>query len=606
MLDETNLLQRLGAEALGTAFLVFIGVGSVPATLIVNGDAPFTMADLGMISLAFGTIVVATVYALGHIGGNHINPAVTVGLAATGKFPWSQVPAYIAAQVVGAIVGAAAIIGVLGMTASDVGLGVAAYNEDTVSMARAFTAEFVGTFILVFTIFGVIHRKAAAGFAGVAIGLVVFAAIIPVAPTTGASINPARTFGPMLVQQIAGGEVQWEPAARLPRGRAPRRSRRRPALRPAQQDSGRRRAGRGRGPRRPRSRVGQRPLSPVPPHQPSEGSLMKKLINDPNDVVVEALLGIEAAHPDLQVDHHNKIIYRGDVPKKDKVGLISGGGSGHEPLHGGFVGLGMLDAACAGEVFTSPVPDQMLAATKLVDGGAGVLHIVKNYTGDVMNFEMAAELAAAETGARVVSVVTDDDVAVQDSTWTAGRRGVGVTVLLEKIAGAAAEQGRDLDQVAEVARTVNANGRSMGVALTSCTVPAAGKPTFDLGEDEMELGVGIHGEPGRERLPLAPASEIAEMLVEPILADLPFTKGDPVIAFVNGLGGTPLIELYVLYNEVNKILSGHGVTIARSLVGSYITSLDMAGASVTLLKVDDELLSLWDAPVNTAALRWGI
>ena len=209
MLDETNLLQRLGAEALGTAFLVFIGVGSVPATLIVNGDAPFTMADLGMISLAFGTIVVATVYALGHIGGNHINPAVTLGLAATGKFPWSQVPAYIGAQVVGAIVGAAAIIGVLGMTASDVGLGVATYNEDTVSMARAFTAEFVGTFILVFTIFGVIHRKAAAGFAGVAIGLVVFAAIIPVAPTTGASINPARTFGPMLVQQIAGGEVKW-------------------------------------------------------------------------------------------------------------------------------------------------------------------------------------------------------------------------------------------------------------------------------------------------------------------------------------------------------------------------------------------------------------
>jgi dihydroxyacetone kinase-like protein len=333
---------------------------------------------------------------------------------------------------------------------------------------------------------------------------------------------------------------------------------------------------------------------------------MKKLINDPNDVVVEALLGIEAAHPDVQVDHHNKIIYRGGAPKKDKVGIISGGGSGHEPLHGGFVGLGMLDAACAGEVFTSPVPDQMLAATKLVDGGAGVLHVVKNYTGDVMNFEMAAELAAAETGARVVSVVTDDDVAVQDSTWTAGRRGVGVTVLLEKIAGAAAEQGRDLDRVAEVARTVNANGRSMGVALTSCTVPAAGKPTFELGEGEMELGVGIHGEPGRERLPLAPASEIAELLVEPILADLPFGKGDPVIAFVNGLGGTPLIELYVLYNEVNKILSGHGISIARSLVGSYITSLDMAGASVTLLKVDDELLSLWDAPVNTAALRWGI
>jgi dihydroxyacetone kinase-like protein len=203
-------------------------------------------------------------------------------------------------------------------------------------------------------------------------------------------------------------------------------------------------------------------------------------------------------------------------------------------------------------------------------------------------------------------VVTDDDVAVTDSTWTAGRRGVGVTVLLEKIAGAAAEQGRDLDQVAEIARTVNANGRSMGVALTSCTVPSAGKPTFELGEDEMELGVGIHGEPGRERLPLAPVSEIAAMLVEPILADLPFTPGDPVIAFVNGLGGTPLIELYVMFNEVNKILAGHGVEVARSLVGSYITSLDMAGSSITLLKVDDELLSLWDAPVNTPGLRWGI
>jgi dihydroxyacetone kinase-like protein len=333
---------------------------------------------------------------------------------------------------------------------------------------------------------------------------------------------------------------------------------------------------------------------------------MKKLINDPNDVVVEALRGIEAAHPGLRVDHENKVIYRGDAPKKDKVGIISGGGSGHEPLHGGFVGLGMLDAACAGDIFTSPVPGQILAATKLVDGGAGILHVVKNYTGDVMNFEMAAELAAAETGARVVSVVTDDDVAVQDITWTAGRRGVGVTVLLEKIAGAAAEQGRDLDEVATIARTVNANGRSMGLALTSCTVPAVGRPTFDLGDDEMELGVGIHGEPGRKRMPVAPASEIAALLVEPILADLPFVKGDPVIAFVNGLGGTPLIELYVVFNELQKILSGHAIPIARSLVGSYITSLDMAGTSITLLKVDDELLSLWDAPVNTAALRWGI
>jgi dihydroxyacetone kinase-like protein len=334
--------------------------------------------------------------------------------------------------------------------------------------------------------------------------------------------------------------------------------------------------------------------------------VVKKIINDPQDVVAEALLGIEAAHPELKVDHEQKIIYRPDAGRRGKVGLVSGGGSGHEPLHGGFVGLGMLDAACAGEVFTSPVPDQMQAATALVDGGAGVLHIVKNYTGDVMNFEMAAELAAAESGVEVRSVVTDDDVAVKDSTWTAGRRGVGVTVLLEKIVGAAAEAGASLDEVERIAKKVNGQGRSMGVALTSCTVPAAGRPTFDLPDDMMELGVGIHGEPGRERVPMAPASEIAQMLLDPVIADLPFGSGDPVIAFVNGLGGTPLLELYVLYNEVAKILRGKGIQVARSLVGPYITSLDMAGASVTLLKADDELLGLWDAPVSTPGLRWGV
>jgi len=333
---------------------------------------------------------------------------------------------------------------------------------------------------------------------------------------------------------------------------------------------------------------------------------MKKLINDPADVVKEALLGVEAAHPQLHVDHENKVVYRATGPTPGKVGLISGGGSGHEPLHAGFVGLGMLDAACCGEVFTSPVPDHMLAATKAVDGGAGVLHIVKNYTGDVMNFEMAAELAAAETGAEVVSVVTDDDVAVQDSTWTAGRRGVGVTVLVEKIAGAAAEQGRSLKEVADVAREVNANGRSMGIALTSCTVPANGKPTFELGEDEMEVGVGIHGEPGRRRMPIAPARAVAAQLVEPIVDDLPFRRGDQVIAFVNGLGGSPLIELYLMYGEIARILEGSGIAIARSLVGPYITSLDMAGCSITLLRADEEFLQLWDAPVRTPALRWGI
>jgi dihydroxyacetone kinase-like protein len=333
---------------------------------------------------------------------------------------------------------------------------------------------------------------------------------------------------------------------------------------------------------------------------------MKKLINEPGDVVSEALRGMAAAHPDrLRVDHENRIVYRKDAPRSGKVGLISGGGSGHEPMHGGFVGLGMLDAACAGEVFTSPVPDQMMAATKAVDAGAGVLHIVKNYTGDVMNFEMAAELAAAEAGTEVLSVVTNDDVAVQDSLYTAGRRGVGVTVLLEKIVGAAAEEGRPLQEIADLAKRVNDNGRSMGMALTSCTVPAAGKPTFDLAEDEMEVGIGIHGEPGRQRLPLAPAKEIAAMLVDPVVSDLPYAGGDSVIAFVNGMGGTPLIELYLMYNEVAQLLDRAGITVARSLVGNYITSLEMAGCSVTLLKVDDELVRLWDAPVNTPGLRWG-
>jgi dihydroxyacetone kinase-like protein len=333
--------------------------------------------------------------------------------------------------------------------------------------------------------------------------------------------------------------------------------------------------------------------------------MMNKLINDPANVISDALRGLAAAHPELRVDHENRIVYRAGAPVRGKVGLISGGGSGHEPLHGGFVGPGMLDAACAGEVFTSPVPDQMVAATVAVDGGAGVLHIVKNYTGDVMNFEMAAEIAAAETGVEVVSVVTNDDVAVQDSLYTAGRRGVGVTVLVEKIAGAAAEEGRPLAAVADIARKVNANGRSMGMALTSCTVPAAGKPTFDLPDGEMEIGIGIHGEPGRRRVPIAPAAEIAEMLLSPILTDLDFTGGDGVIAFVNGMGATPLIELYVMYNEVAQILGKAGIPIARSLVGPYITSLDMAGCSVTLLKADDELLRLWDAPVRTPGLRWG-
>jgi dihydroxyacetone kinase-like protein len=331
---------------------------------------------------------------------------------------------------------------------------------------------------------------------------------------------------------------------------------------------------------------------------------MKKLINSPDTVVDDELAGIAAAHSDLvRVDFQNHIVIRADAPVQGKVGIISGGGSGHEPMHGGFVGRGMLDAAAPGAVFTSPVPDQMLAATKAVSGGAGVLHIVKNYTGDVMNFDMAAELAQAE-GIQVESVTIDDDVAVKDSLYTAGRRGVGSTVLAEKITGAAAEAGAPLAKVADLCRKVNGQGRSMGMALTSCVTPAAGKPTFDLGDDEMEIGIGIHGEPGRTRMKLAPAAQIAELLVNPILEDLPFKSGDSVLAFVNGMGGTPLIELYVMYNEVNKILKGKGVTITRNLVGNYITSLEMAGCSVTLLRLDDELTQLWDAPVLTPALRW--
>ncbi len=332
---------------------------------------------------------------------------------------------------------------------------------------------------------------------------------------------------------------------------------------------------------------------------------MKKLINKPEDVVLEELQGIAAAHPDLVRVHFNpNYIVRADAPVMGKVGLVSGGGSGHEPMHGGFVGLGMLDAACPGAVFTSPTPDQMLEATKAVNGGKGVLHIVKNYTGDVMNFEMAADLARAE-GIEVESVIIDDDVAVKDSLYTAGRRGVGSTVLAEKLCGAAAEEGRSLQQVADVCRKVKNFGRSMGMALTSCTVPQAGKPTFDLPEDQMEIGIGIHGEPGRVRMPLKTADEITEMLMEPIINDIPYKAGDEVLLFVNGMGGTPLIELYIVYRKAHEIATKHGLKVVRNLIGSYITSLEMAGTSITMLKMDEDLIKLWDAPVKTAGLRWG-
>ena len=346
---------------------------------------------------------------------------------------------------------------------------------------------------------------------------------------------------------------------------------------------------------------------------PRRGSVrsMKKLINSVDSVVTDALRGMAAAHPhELDVDLDQHIVYRHQRKEKGKVAIISGGGSGHEPLHGGFVGTGMLDAACAGEIFTSPVPDQMVTATTAVDRGAGVLHIVKNYTGDVMNFEMAAEIVDAESGIQVASVVTNDDVAVEDSLYTAGRRGVGVTVMVEKIAGAAAEEGRPLDEVAGIAARVNAAGRSMGMALTSCTVPANGKPSFDLPADEMEIGIGIHGEPGRHREKIASAAEVAERLVTPILTELtelePAGADEGVIAMVNGMGATPLLELYLMYGEIARLLQGAGITVARNLVGNYITSLDMAGCSLTLVRADAELLRLWDTPVHTPGLRWGM
>ena len=332
---------------------------------------------------------------------------------------------------------------------------------------------------------------------------------------------------------------------------------------------------------------------------------MKKLINDPKNVVGEAAAGFAAAHADLVTVEFDPIfIVRKDAPVKGKVALVSGGGSGHEPLHGGFVGYGMLDAAVPGPVFTSPTPDPILAATIAVNSGAGVLHIVKNYTGDVLNFETAADLAEAE-GIAVRTVVVDDDVAVKDSLYTAGRRGVAGTVLVEKIAGAAAERGDNLDAVAEIATRVNAQVRSMGVALTPCVVPHAGEPSFVLGEDEIEIGIGIHGEPGRERIQLEPADQIVDRLLTPILEDMPLGNGDRVLLFVNGMGGTPQVELNIMFRHAAEVLGAKGVEITRSLVGNFVTSLEMQGASITVLKLDDELAELWDAPVQTAALRWG-
>ncbi|MFC9605328.1 dihydroxyacetone kinase subunit DhaK [Streptomyces niveus] len=329
---------------------------------------------------------------------------------------------------------------------------------------------------------------------------------------------------------------------------------------------------------------------------------MRMLINVPETVVADGLRGMAAAHPDLSVDVDNRVVVRRDAPVEGKVGLVSGGGSGHEPLHGGFVGPGMLSAACPGEVFTSPVPDQMVRAATAVDSGAGVLFIVKNYTGDVLNFDMAAELAEDE-GVRVGKVLVNDDVAVVDSLFTAGRRGTGATLFVEKIAGAAAEEGAPLERVEAIGRQVNESARSFGVALSSVTTPSKGSPTFDLPDGELELGIGIHGEPGRERRAMMTSREIADFAVNAVLEDL--SPSGPVIALVNGMGATPLLELYGFNAEVQRVLAERGVAVARTLVGNYVTSLDMAGCSVTLCQVDEDLLRLWDAPVQTPALRWG-
>ena len=329
---------------------------------------------------------------------------------------------------------------------------------------------------------------------------------------------------------------------------------------------------------------------------------MKKLINAVDDVLGESLDGFCSAHSDiLELGTERKFVKRRSL-KDGKVALVSGGGSGHEPLHGGFVGHGMLDAACPGQVFTSPTPDQMLEAARAVDTGAGCLFIVKNYEGDVMNFDMASEMAAGE----VATVLTNDDVAVEDSLYTTGRRGVAGTLIVEKVVGAAAEAGAELRTLKTFGEKVNERTRSMGVALTSCTVPAAGKPMFEIGENEMEMGVGIHGEPGRKRVTLANADAIAEEMVGVIATDLGGVANGPAILLVNGFGASPLMELYVMHHAAEKQLNKHGITVARSLVGSYVTSLDMAGCSLTICMLDDEIAGYFDAPVHTPALRWGM
>jgi phosphoenolpyruvate---glycerone phosphotransferase subunit DhaK len=486
----------------------------------------------------------------------------------------SAVPGYLAAQFAGGIAGALAIWSILEQPGLDAGLGVLSY---TPGHARsAFCAELIGTFLLVLVVFGTTtDSRAAPGWYGLAIPGIVFSVITVVGPVTGAALNPARYIGPMIARAAVGGGtgLRWDQApiyflATLTAG----------LLATAAYAV----LGRSAGSRHSRAVV-------------RRVDTLKKLVNDPDEVLVDALRGLAAASRSLTVNVDRRYIVRAGGPVPGKVSLVSGGGSGHEPLHGGFVGHGMLDAACAGEVFTSPVPDRILAATRAVDAGAGVLYIVKNYTGDVLNFQVAARLAAAD-GLRVDSVVVNDDVAV-DNKWTAGRRGTGATVFVEKIVGAAAERGADLARAAALAREVNDRTRSFGVALGPCIVPAAGRPGFELADDEIELGVGIHGEPGRTRGKLVTAKEVAAIALGAIHADMPLS-GEALV-MVNGLGGTPLIELYVVFAAVADWMTQHGVRITRSLVGNYITSLEMAGCSITVCRLTPELTELWDAPVDT-------
>ena len=575
-------MDIIPAEIIGTALLIILGDGVVAAVLLNRSKAE----NSGWIVITFGWgfAVMAGVYCSRPVlrsppqPGRH--PRLRGSTATSTSVRRLQ---YWVGEFIGAMIGAGrGPRDLLAALPADRGPGLKLAVFSTGPAIRNpfwnMVTEIIGTFVLVlgvlsFTDPGNDGPGDAAGWALLVAFLVVGIGLSLGGPT-GYAINPARDLGPRIIHAILpvpgkGGSdwgYSWIPVVGPIVGGGDRRA----ALR-------RRLAGL---------------------------IAMKKLINATDDVVRESLEGVEAAHGDrLRVSYDPAYVVRADAPVQGKVGVISGGGSGHEPMHGGFVGPGMLDAACPGEVFTSPTPDQMLEATKAVDGGAGVLHIVKNYTGDILNFEMAADLAKGE-GIDVAAVVTNDDVAVQDSLYTAGRRGVGVTVLLEKIVGAAAEEGKSLAEVTEIANRVNAEGRSMGMALTSCVVPAAGEPTFQLGENEMEIGIGIHGEPGRERMPLEPADQITERLATVVVDDLPYREGDQVLAFVNGMGGTPLIELYIVYRALKRFLDGRGITISRNLIGPYITSLEMAGTSITLLRLDDELTRLWDAPVDTPGLRW--